>query len=276
MLDFLKQILTNKKFYLSVGGFIALFGLIALLLNEVVMPAYTNYNEGVTVPDVTEISLAEAKDLLTSHGLRYEVTDRRSNAAFPKDYVIDQSPTPAEIVKPNRKVYLTVNAESHPTVIVPDVVNLSLRNAKIQLQNYGLKWGTISYESSRFKHSVLRQSVPAGTEVEKGMVVDLVVSDGLGEKLVDVPEIIGLKLAEAQRMIRQAGLRVGQFRFQPSDKVPPNTILSYTPNKNKLVEGEALTLILSERADDGEQSESGVIIDTTFVQEPDSTGRNNN
>lgn len=271
-----KNILTSKKLYYTLAGLVVFTVLFVLLMDKVIMPAYTNYKEGITVPDVTEISLEEAEELLTSYGLRYEVTDRRSNSAYPANYVVDQTPSPAEIVKPNRKIYLTVNTESRPTVNVPDVVNLSLRNAKIQLQNYGLEVGTISYESSRFKNSVLRQSIEGGKEVEKGTVVNLAVSDGLGESMVAIPDIVGMELANAQQKIREAGLRVGEIKFQPNNKVPPNTVLSYTPDKNQVMEGETLRLIVSERSDAVEESESGVVIDTSYVDDPDTTGNNFN
>lgn len=276
MIAYLKQILTSKKFYLSLLGIAVTVAVFLLILDQLLMPAYTNYNEGVTVPDVTQVSLDEAEELLTSYGLRFEVTDRRSNSAFPEDYVIDQTPTPAEIVKPNRKVYLTVNSESHPTVTVPEVVNLSLRNARIQLQNYGLEVGTVSYESSRFKNSVLRQSIPAGRNVEKGTVIDLTVSDGLGNKMVDMPEIVGFSLSEAQQKLREAGLRIGEIRFQPSREASPNTILDFSPKQNRVTEGETIKLIVSERYDVKEESESGAVrVDTSYVEDPDSNDSNN-
>ena len=105
------------------------------------MPHYTKYNEGITVLDITRISLEEAKEQLTSIGLRFEVADRRANSAYPANYVIDQAPSASILVKPNRKIYLTVNAAVKPKVTVPNVVNLSLRNAQVQLQNYGIKLG---------------------------------------------------------------------------------------------------------------------------------------
>lgn len=271
MIEKLKDLLTNKKFYATVCGLIAAGALFLLLLDFVLMPAYTNYDEGVTVPNVTKLALTEADSLLTTYGLRFEVSERRSNSAYPADYVIDQTPSSSEIVKPNRKIYLTVNTVSTPKVEVPEVVNLSLRNAKIQLQNYGLVVGTVSYESSRFKNSVLRQSVPAGKTVAKGTVVNLAVSDGLGEKMVAVPNIIGEKLANAQQMLRTAGLRVGEIRFQPSKQFPPNTILDFSPKREKLIDGETLKLIVSERFDVEEESESGAVIDTSFVADPDSS-----
>ncbi len=271
MIEKIKQTLTNKTFYKAIGVLMAAGALFLFMLDMLLMPAYTNYNDGVTVPDVTKVELSEADSMLTTYGLRFEVSERRSNPAYPADYVIDQDPTPSEIVKPNRKIYLTVNTVSTPKVEVPKVVNLSLRNAKIQLQNYGLVVGTVSYESSRFKNSVLRQSIPAGQTVDKGSVVDLAVSDGLGEKMVAVPNIIGMKLAEAQQELRTAGLRVGEIRFQPSKQFPPNTILDFSPKQEEVIEGETLRLIVAERFEVKEESESGAVIDTSFVADPDSS-----
>lgn len=269
-MSMIKQILTNK--YLYIGAFsLMVFGAAFLFVaDKFIMPAYTNYNEGVTVPDVTSISLTEAESLLNSYGLRYEVTDRRANAAFPADYVIDQNPTPNIIVKPNRKVYLTVNTEVKPQVEVPNVVDLSLRNAEIQLQNYGLQVGSRSYESARFKNVVLRQSIPEGATVEKGTVVDLVISDGLGDEIIPVPEIVGLPLTQAQVKLREAGFNVEEVQFQPTKDATPNTVLDYSPREDQLREGESLTLVVSERFEAIEQSEGGaVIIDSTSTN-PDS------
>jgi beta-lactam-binding protein with PASTA domain len=265
----LKQILTNKYFYIGVLALMLLGAGFLYVADTFIMPAYTNYNEGITVPDVTRISLEEAEAMLATYGLRYEVTDRRANAAYPADYVIDQNPGAANIVKPNRKIYLTVNTEVKPQVVVPKVVDLSLRNAEIQLQNYGLKVGSRSYESSRFKNVVLRQSVPEGLTVEKGTVVDLVISDGLGDRIVTVPEIIGLRLTEAQLKLREAGLRLEGVRFRPTKNVVPNTVLDFTPKKEKLREGESLTLVISERYEAIEQSESGAVIIDSTGNQPD-------
>ncbi len=272
MMSLIKTIVTSKKFYIGSASLVALGALLLFLADSVIMPAYTNYDEGLTVPDVSQISLEEAQQRLTSYGLRYEVADRRSNTAYPADYVIDQTPSPAEIVKPNRKVYLTVNTETNPTVKVPNVVNLSYRNAKLQLQNYGLQVGTVSYESSRFKNNVLRQSVPADKVVPKGATVDLAVGDGLGEKMVQIPEIRGLRLSEAQQKLQEVGLRVGEFRFQPSKEVDPNIILDFQPDQEEVVIGKTLKLVVSERFNLKEESESGAIIDTTQnTAFPDST-----
>jgi len=274
----LKSLLTSKKLYTGLGIFILLIAGFLLLMNDIVMPAYTNYDEGVTVPDVTKRSLNDAKKLLDDYGLRYEVADRRSHSAYPANYIIDQNPEPQHIVKPHRKIYLTVNTSKRPQVVVPDVTNLSYRNAKIQLQNYGLDVGTVSYESSRFKNSVLRQSIKPGKKVAKGTLIDLAVSDGLGVRMVKIPQIIGLRLAEAQNKLRDAGLRVGDLRFKPSKEYSPNVVLGYTPsNSDSVTIGQTLNLTISERYNVQEEQESGaVIIDSTENAPDDSLNSNNN
>jgi beta-lactam-binding protein with PASTA domain len=268
-MDWIKQLLINKWFYYILGGGTLVAVFIGALANFFIMPEYTNYNEGVTVPDVTKISLEDAEMLLTDYGLRYEVLDRRANAAYPANYIIDQSPQPLQLVKPNRKVYLTVNTEVRPKAVVPKVVDLSFRNARIQLENYGFTLGTTSYESSRFRNTVLRQSLTPGDTVDRGAAINLVISDGLGNRTVTVPDILGLRLSQAQQRVRQAGLRVGEIRYQPS-REEPNTVLSFSPNAAELTEGEELTLLVSERFDAREEIESGAVGADTTITAPDS------
>lgn len=259
--DRLQSILTDRRLYIFLSSIIAFGIAIAVLLDFVIMPSYTNYNEGITVPDVTKISLDEATSLLNDYGLRHEVLDRRANSAYPADFIIDQAPSAQQIVKPNRKIYLTVNTATTPQTAVPNVVNMSLRNAEIQLENHGLTVGTKSYESSRFRNTILRQSVAAGDTVARGTVVNLAVSDGLGSRIVEVPDVVGLRLSEAQQTITKAGLRVGEVRFQPSREFTPNTVISFSPDAEELTEGESLQLVVAERFDAREEVESGAIID---------------
>lgn len=273
-MDILKKILTSKWFYIIMGGGVVFASIIGALMNFIIMPEYTNYNEGVTVPDVTKVSLNDAQELLTDYGLRYEVLDRRANAAYPANYIIDQSPQPLQLVKPNRKVYLTVNTEVRPKAVVPNVVDLSFRNARIQLENYGFTLGTTSYESNRFRNTVLRQSLTPGDTVDRGAAINLVISDGLGDRTVNVPDVTGLRLSLAQQQIRQAGLRVGEIRYQPS-REEANTVLSFSPNATELTEGTELTLLVAERFDAQEEVESGAVGADTTLSAPDSTSNDN-
>lgn len=262
-MEYFNSLSITKKIVAAIGSLLLIAITFALILDFFVMPYYTNYNKGVTVPDVTKISLDEAEEMLERHGLRHEILDRRANTVYPANYIIDQSPSAKQIVKPNRKIYLTVNTAVTPQTVVPNVVNMSLRNAEIQLENHGLTVGTRSYESSRFRNTILRQSIAAGDTVSRGTVINLAVSDGLGSRLVTVPDILGVRLTEAEQALASVGLRVGEIRFQPSLEYEPNRIISFSPDDEQLNEGQALLLIVSERVDAREESEAGAIIDDT-------------
>lgn len=260
-MEYFKSLSLNKKIAAILSSLFLAGIIFVLILDFFVMPFYTNYNQGVTVPDVTKISLDEAEELLERNGLRHEVLDRRANSVYPANYIIDQSPSAKQIVKPNRKIYLTVNTAVTPQTVVPNVVNMSLRNAEIQLENHGLVVGTTSYETSRFRNTILRQSVAAGDTVGRGTVINLAVSDGLGSRLVTVPDIQGMRLTEAEQALTSVGLLVGEIRFQPSLEYEPNRVINFTPDDSELNEGQSLLLVVSERVDAREEIESGAIVD---------------
>jgi beta-lactam-binding protein with PASTA domain len=271
----LKAAFTSVRFYGTVVVLLLTGAGVLYLMDTFVMPQYTKYNEGVTVPDVTKISLQDAQTQLASYGLRSEVLDRRANAAYPADYIIDQSPSPLQIVKPNRKIYLTVNTAERPKAVVPNLINMSLRNAEMQLQNGGFQLGSITYESSRFRNTILNQSEAPGDTLAKGSVIHLIVSDGLGQRKVPVPELIGLKLTEAQQQIRRAGFRVGEIRFEPTQDVTPNTVIEFSPREEELTEGQTIVLVVSERFDAIEVIEAAAVgADSTVQSGPGVPGQN--
>jgi beta-lactam-binding protein with PASTA domain len=88
-----------------------------------------------------------------------------------------------------------------------------------------------------------------------------VVSDGLGQKLVAIPQVVGLRLQDGQRLLREAGLRVGVIQFRPSAG-EANMILSYTPtDRDSVYEGETINLVVSEQAQVREAIESVIDIE---------------
>lgn len=278
-----RRLFTSLSFYV-VGIVFILLGVGGVLVfNSLIMPGYTLYNRGLTVPDITQMSLASAEKMLDERGLKYTVIDKRYNAAFPPEYVIDQVPQGGQIVKPGRRVYLTVNTSQTPKVTVPEVLSLSLRNAELQLRNYGLEVGNITYASSKFKNVVLAQSINPGTMVEKGTIVNLVVSDGLGETRVATPDLVGLRLTEAQSKLRARGLRIGSIRFEPAAG-DPNVVLNFSVDDNTaiyanakpdtVIEGTTFNLVISEQLRTQEVTESGVVIVDSTSAPADTTSNN--
>ena len=125
----------------------------------------------------------------------------------------------------------TVNPVNVPTVIVPNVVGMSVDEATRTLIAENLDSGEVSGDGD----VVVGQDPLAGDEVPVGSTVDItVVADG--PELVIVPNVVGLDVADASDVLAEQGLglgdRVGEgdvVRSQNPDagaRVPPGSLVS--------------------------------------------------
>jgi beta-lactam-binding protein with PASTA domain len=192
----------------------------ALIFFNVYLPSTTNHGETVTVPDLEGLHEEEITDFLSKRNLKYEVT---TDSGFTQEYrpltVLTQYPLPGAKVKENRKIFLTLNAVNPPQVKMPQLIDGSIKNAALLLESYGLEVGQIKYVPDLAQNAVLEQNyegepIEAGTFIPKGAQIDLVVGDGLGNTTLEVPELDGLVLDEAEVVILGSGLKIGNILFR--------------------------------------------------------------
>lgn len=205
----LRALLVNRYFWL---GFAALCGIafvFYILINNVALPAYTRLDASVTVPNVREMPYDDAARVLAQHNLRVEQVTQRFNPTLPRDVVIDQNPAAAATVKPGRRIFLTVNSGTTPTVSIPNVEGLSRREAENQLRSAGLAVGDVLPDSIPHpnQNAITRQRPTPGTVVQEGDAVTLWYSTGLSEQYVTVPDVTNLTVDEAQGALLGSNLR---------------------------------------------------------------------
>ena len=193
------------------------------------LPSATHHNETVTVPDLEGIHLDNIDEFLTQRNLNYEVlTDSGFTDAYDPQTVLVQYPLAGSKVKENRKIFLTLNATNPPKVKMPALVDGSVKNAQLVLESYGLQLGSIEYVPDLAQNAVLEQryngqKIAAGEMISKGTRIDLLVGDGLGNTLLEVPNLMGLEMEEAEVVIIGSGLKVGGTLFRDpslSDRDP--------------------------------------------------------
>lgn len=195
-----RALATNEYFWAGFTFLLLLLFGFYLLVDRMLLPEYTRHEVAVEVPDVLDQSYEEAEALLAQHDLRAERLTRRFNPELPRDAVIDQEPAGEMQVKPGRRVYLTVNAGETPTVIVPDLANMSLREARNRARALGLEIEEELPDSipSPHRNTITRQEPESGESVEEGDSLTLWYSTGLGEAFVSVPDVTGMTAEEAQ------------------------------------------------------------------------------
>lgn len=152
---------------------------------------YTKHGKAVIVPNVKDITVAEAVPFLESRGLRYEVIDSIYMKNKKPGVICEQLPQEDSKVKLNRTVYLTINAFSSRQIELPDVRDLSLRQAETILSNAGFSV-SVDMVESEFKDLVLRikkgsSTVYPGTKFVDGTRLTLEVGDGA---LAIIPDTI--------------------------------------------------------------------------------------
>lgn len=195
---------------LAAFAFYIVFG----LLFAVIVRGYTKHGKTVTVPDLRGKTIEEAMELIDKNDLEYKIADSSYDGKKPPLAVIDQNPRANSKVKEDRTIYLTVNSKKAPVVKMPDLKDASLKQATMILETYNMSVGQLIYKPDLAKNVVLDQlfhgkSVPAGTDIQKGSTIDLVLGDGLGQTEVDIPNLIGLSLREARFVLEGSSLNLG-------------------------------------------------------------------
>lgn len=105
---------------------------------------YTRHNEAVVVPDVKGLKIEEAAEFFKNNNLRYNVID----SVFSKDVdpgaIVELVPSAGSKVKEGRIVFITVNALTSQMATIPEVEDLSFRQAYALLKARGFEKVEIS------------------------------------------------------------------------------------------------------------------------------------
>jgi eukaryotic-like serine/threonine-protein kinase len=175
---------------------------------------YTLHGETITVPELLGLNSEEVAKVLQERDLNFEIIDSLYDLHKPKGVVLDQEPKSNSLVKENRTIYLTLNAVLPPNVKMPNLIDLTYRQAVSMLETYGLKAGTIRYVPDIAINAVIEQElkgkvIASGSLIPKGSTIDLVLGQGEGDEIVPVPQLIGLTVSEATAKLKESFLNIG-------------------------------------------------------------------
>ncbi len=208
--------LSKKKFYLHL--------LLAILLMLVLiwavlksLDSYTRQGEVYVVPDfVGQLH----SDVIKNYGNNFNFI--LIDSIYQKDglngSVVMQNPSPGAKVKQGRNVYFTIVAQMPEQVNMPNLRNLSLRQAMVTLSTNGLHINELFFVDHFARNAVVEQEIDGevvepGTLVFKGTPIDLVIGNGGPNTKVAIPFLVGLKPHQAIWQLHVASLNVGEEIF---------------------------------------------------------------
>ena len=237
-----------------IGAF--LFFAVLLTVTTIALNQLTHHGMSLEVPDLTSMSVEEASREASKRHLRTEVIDSIYVRRMEKGAVYSQNPKAGTRVKKGRRVMLTINALHAKKVSVPNLVGLSMRQAKAELNSRGLALGKLIYVNDIATNNVLRQiyrnrEIRPGVQIETGSEIDLQVGLNSEDNMTYVPNVKGMKYLRAVDAVHDNSLNVGKIVF---DKTVKNysdslaaTVYKQTPaaSKSPLLMGSDVTVYLS-------------------------------
>ncbi len=177
---------------------------------------YTRHDETRRVPDLKGTTMEEAAALLEERDLKALVIDSIYNQDLPRGSVVEQDPPAGRDVKPDRKVYLVVNASQPKMIDMPRLVDLSKRQAISILEIVGLKVQELHYRPDPCTDCVLEQlydgePIAPETRIRRGEAITLVLGSGERGTRVPIPDLRGLTNAEVQTVMNMASMNLGMI-----------------------------------------------------------------
>ncbi len=180
---------------IMMAAIIIVLGIVALRW----MDSFTMHGKVEVVPDVKDLPYNEAVERLLDAGLKVELSDSVYDSKSKPGVVLEQSPKGNTKVKPGRLVYITINAFSPKAVTLPQLTDVSVRQAKLVLEGLGITNVTVVPVMSEFKDLVLgvklngRRLLP-GARVSVNSAITLEVGDGLPE-MSNTPDTVAIDSA---------------------------------------------------------------------------------
>ncbi len=237
--------LSMKRFLKGFGLFIALVGV--GIASAFAVVALLLYQDEVRVPDLTGQDIVSVIEMVRHQGLELKVDSRAPHSTLPRDTVISQTPAAGSVIKKRRQVRVVVSQGASES-LAPKLVGENFRKADILIRQAGFMPGNITRVATDgiARDVVIAQNPQAGSPVEKGGTVDILVSAGKKKQSLVMPKLIGKRPDEALRIVDRLQLQHRIIARAIGDKPPGagRTVIGQKPEAGYPVSADATVDII--------------------------------
>ena len=178
---------------------------------------FTRHGTEFPVPDMIGLNYDEAAELYKDE-FTFILLDSIYVKDFPEGAVYQQNPKPGAMVKKGRNMYIIRTSIAPEIVQMPNLRNLSLRQAMVTLNIAGLKVDKLEFVEYFARNAVIEQKIDEKIinpkeDVVKGTAVTLVVGLGTGNKTTNIPDLVGTNINDVKYEINKASLNLGTEIF---------------------------------------------------------------
>ena len=172
--------------------------------------------EEIETPVFKNMTLEQAEKAAAEYDLKIREGDMVISEDVEKGLIVSQDPEPGTMIKTGSTV--TVNISNGlGDGDVPDLKGMMQEDLSEYLEAAGFTLGNVTEKASEEeKGTVIDQDPEPGSTAEKGSAIDVVVSDGSLAK-AEMPYLVGQTLSDAQTLLLNAGLQVGEISYDYSN-----------------------------------------------------------
>ncbi|WP_055693724.1 Stk1 family PASTA domain-containing Ser/Thr kinase [Streptomyces prasinopilosus] len=212
----------------------------------------------VAVPSVVGDNIDDARAELEGDKYSFVVETKEKEAPETAGTVLDQDPPLGEEVEKGTTITLTV-AKAVARSTVPDVLGKTCDEAKSQMSANDLVGNCTEREVDDPNQAgkVIETTPSKGQQVDKNSQVQIVVGKAKANEKVAVPNINNQLLKDAQRMLQEAGLTVGDI----AGSQDPNArvITSDPPQGTEVDKGTVVRMVAADQGGNGGDNGGGFL-----------------
>ena len=221
---------------------------IVAILIGVAAFALGGQGEKQIVPDVTNMSLGEAKTTLEEAGFKIGTETEVFSSTVDSGLVVSTNPPGGQEALKGSRIDLSVSKGTEQ-VSVPDLKGQTKEEALRTLSNAGLNGqeGDTVFSENVKEGCVAEQEQAAGSSLNKGDTVVFHLSKGVEN--VSVPNVVGASASNAENSLTNAGFKVNtSYRY--SSDVAEGRVISQDPS-GTAAKGSTVTIYVSNGPEEG-------------------------
>lgn len=224
--------LTKRAFYIHLVIIIALV-IILIHLTFSSLDRFTRHGKEILVPDFVGMNCDEVLEKYKDD-YNFILLDSIYARNFLEGSIYQQDPLPNSKVKKGRNLYYIKVSVAPERVAMPNLRNLSLRQAMVMLNANGLKVAELEFVEHFAKNAVVEQLlndsvIEPGQEVVKGSALTLQVGYGVADKRTHLPNLLTVNKSEVKAMIHEASLNLGEEIFMDADDMENYKVYKMEP-----------------------------------------------
>lgn len=229
-LSFLKQ----KKFYINLLVIVVL-AFVLLWLAIKMLDSYTRHGKVYEMPDFYGLTTTEVERMY-GNDYHFILIDSIYSKTQEPGSIVQQDPLPGSKVKQGRNVYYIIVAKTPERTTMPNLNNLSLRQAIVLLESSGLEVEELHYVDHFARNAICEQRydgtvIKPGRELIKGSKITLYVGLGPDRKDMNLPSLYGTPASEVRRTLNMSGLNLGKEVYDDQDSIQYMKVYRMDPPK---------------------------------------------